>query len=208
MFSFLQKTIRSIKTYRRYLRKAMIEIYLYYSSPWPIRMLLKKWALANRAIRIIWAPTCPGRKPLDSETIELILEIKRLNPTWGAQKISDELAKIGYQASKKTILKYLEIYGLNDPSPRQGLSWKEFIDNHKFRIGIDFTSLISIMGHQLYIFVMINLETRALMLINVTYNPHLEWVKQQFKDAFFDLDAGPIFVFVITILYFKIILNG
>ena len=86
---------------------------------------------------------------MDQETINLIIEMKKLNPTWGGQRISDELAKIGYKACADTVRKYLEIYGLHDPSPRQGLSWKEFIDNHKFKVSIDFTSLISLMGHQL-----------------------------------------------------------
>ena len=87
--------------------------------------------------------------------------------------------------------KYLEIYGLYDPSPRQGLTWQEFIDNHKFKIAIDFTSLISLMGHQLFIFVMINLDTRKLLWINITYSPHFDWVAQQFKNAFFHLDHYP-----------------
>ena len=77
--------------------------------------------------------------PLDQETIQLIVEMKKLNPTWGGQRISDELSKIGYRANKDTVLKYLEIYGYHNPSPGQGLSWKEFIDNHKFKIAIDFT---------------------------------------------------------------------
>ena len=80
---------------------------------------------------------------------------------------------------------------MNDPSPRQGLSWKEFINNHKFKIGIDFTSLISIMGYQLFIFIMIDLDRRKLISINATYQPHLEWVKQQFKNAFLDTDVYP-----------------
>ena len=57
----------------------------------------------------------------------------------------------------------------------------EFINNHKFKIGIDFTSLISLMGHQLYVFVMIDLDRRNLISINLTDNPHFEWVKQQFQ---------------------------
>ena len=47
------------------------------------------------------------------------------------------------------------------------------------------------MGHQLYIFVMIDLDRRNLISINVTSNPHFEWVKQQFKNSFFDLDRYP-----------------
>ena len=187
----MQKIIKSIQVYSRYFHRALIEIYLYYTSPYPIHIILKKWALANRAIRVLWAPPSPGRKPLDQEAINLIFEIKKLNPTWGGQRISDELAKIGYKACADTVRKYLEIYGLHDPSPRQGLSWKEFIDNHKFKIAIDFTSLISLMGYQLFIFVMINLDTRKLISINVTYSPNFDWLAQQFKNAFFDLDKYP-----------------
>ena len=137
------------------------------------------------------APPSLGRKPLNQETIDLILEMKKLNPTWGGQRISDELAKIGYKACADTVLKYLEIYGLHDPSPRQGLSWQEFIDNHKCKISIDFTSLISLTGHQLFILVMINLDTRKLLAINTTYSPNYNWLIQQFKNAFFDLDHYP-----------------
>ena len=128
---------------------------------------------------------------MDEETIRLIVEMKTLNPNWGAQKISDELSKIGYRASKKTVLKYLEFYGLHQTPPRKGPSWREFINNHKFRIGIDFTSLISLTGRQLHIFVMINLDTRKLVFINVTYHPDLEWVTQQFRNAFLEVDDYP-----------------
>ena len=132
MLEGFKKFIQSIRIYLRYFYKALLEAYLHYTSPYPIHIFLKRWALANRAIRVLWAPPSPGRKPLDQETIQLIVEMKKLNPTWGGQRISDELSKIGYRASKDTVLKYLEIYGYHNPSPGQGLSWKEFIDNHKF----------------------------------------------------------------------------
>ena len=48
------------------------------------------------------------------------------------------------------------------PFSLKGLTWTEFIESHKFKIGIDFTSLISLMGHQLYIFVMIDLDRKNL----------------------------------------------
>ena len=153
--------------------------------------VIKKMALANRKIRIIWDNHSVGRRRLDQDTIDLILKLKKLNPAWGGQKISDKLAKVGCRACKRTVLKYLEIHGLNNSSLRKGLTWTEFINNHKFKIGIDFTSLISLMGHQLYLFVMIDLDRRNLISISVTYNPLFEWVKQQFKNAFFDLDRYP-----------------
>ncbi|MFQ5561247.1 MAG: integrase core domain-containing protein, partial [Nitrospinota bacterium] len=136
-------------------------------------------------------PKSLGRKPLDQETVNIILELKSLNPSWGAQKISDELAKVGYKASKKTVLKYLEINGLNGPAPLKTLRWSEFLGNHKFKIGIDFTSMISLAGHQLFVFVIINLDSRKLLFINATYSPHMEWVTQQFRNAFYELEEYP-----------------
>ena len=186
---WLRKVIQSIQIYARYFYWALLRTYIYYTSPFPIQSFLKQWSLANRALRVLWAAPSPGRKPLDQETIQLILKMKRLNPTWGGQRISDELAKIGYSASKVTVLKYLEIYGLHGPPRKLGPSWREFINNHRFKISIDFTSLISLTGYQIYFFVMINLDTRKLIFINATYSPSFEWVKQQFRNAFFNMDG-------------------
>ena len=186
-----KKILQFIQIYFKYLRRALYQIYQYYISPHPLRVFLKQWSLANRALRVLWAPPSPGRKPLDQEAIQLILEMKRLNSTWGTQRISDEIAKVGYKACPETVRKYLEIHGLHNPPEHHGPSWKEFIDNHKFKISIDFTSMISLMGHQLFIFTMLNLDTRELVFINATYSPDLGWVKQQFRNAFFEMDIYP-----------------
>ena len=98
---FLSKIGQSSQSYFRYFNEALIEVYLYYSSPWPIHLFLRKWVLANRSLRIIWSPNSKGRKSLEQASIVLILEMKRLNPKWGAQKISDELSKIGHKDLKK-----------------------------------------------------------------------------------------------------------
>lgn len=187
----ISKILKSIKTYLDYMGQIFIEIYLHYTSPYPLYIIFKKISLAHRKLRIIWAKPRIGRKPLDQQTVDLIIELKSLNPKWGALRISNELAKIGHKVCKKTVLKYLEINGLLTPAPRNGLTWKQFLGNHKFRVGIDFTSLITLGGHQAFIFVIINIDTRELVHVNVTFNPTSEWIKQQFRDAFFDLDQFP-----------------
>lgn len=128
---------------------------------------------------------------MDRKIVDLILELKTLNPSWGGQKISHELAKVGYHVCKKTVLKYLEINGLNSPVPRSRITWTEFLNNHKFKIGIDFTSLISILGKQLFIFVMIDLDSRKLVFISATFNPNAEWITQQFRNAFLEFEHYP-----------------
>jgi len=191
MFETLNKILKSIQIYKRYFNEAFVEIYFYYISPTPLIKLMKKLALANRSLRVLWAPPSNGRKPLNQKVVDLIVELKTLNPKWGAQKISHELAKIGYKVSKKTVLKYLEIHGLKSPNLYKGSSWTEFIENHKFKIGIDFTSLISILGKQLFIFVIIDLDSRKLIFINVTCKPNSEWITQQFRNAFLDFETYP-----------------
>jgi putative transposase len=147
--------------------------------------------LANRNIKVNIFPKSTGRPPLDQETIDLILRLKKLNPNWGGQRISDELKKIGYKVSKPTVLNYLEIYGLHTPPFLKGLKWSEFLSNHSFKIGIDFTSLIDIKGNQLFIFVILNLDSRKLIFINATYSHNKQWLIQQFKNAFFDINIYP-----------------
>jgi hypothetical protein len=51
--------------------------------------------------------------------------------------------------------------------------------------------LIDIRGNQLFIFVILNLDTRKLIFINATYSHHREWLIQQFKNAFFEFDIYP-----------------
>lgn len=191
MFERICKYILCFKIYLRYFWRAAGQIYLYYTSAYPMFLFLKAFSLANRNIKVNIFPKTTGRPPLDQETIDLILKLKKLNPTWGAQRISDELKKIGYKVSKPTVLKYLEIYGLHTPPFLKGLKWNEFLSNHSFKIGIDFTSLIDLWGNQIFIFVVLNLDTRKIIFINSTYSHHREWLIQQLKNAFLDFNNYP-----------------
>ena len=108
----IEMLAKSAQIYCRYLNYALIEIYLYYTSPSPIQIILKKIALANRAIRVLWAPPSPGRKPLDQETIELIIEIKKLNPGWGVVNVFlTNLPKLGIEQTRIPFLNILKFMG-------------------------------------------------------------------------------------------------
>ncbi|MDB9787124.1 integrase core domain-containing protein [Bacteriovoracaceae bacterium] len=123
--------------------------------------------------------------------MNIIVRLKELNPKWGAQRISDELKKSGHRVSKPTVLKYLQIYCGGNPPKGSGLSWNQFLENHKFKIGFDFTSMIDLFGRQLFILVILNLDTRELIFINATYNPDRIWLTQQFRNAFYEYDEYP-----------------
>ncbi len=52
-----------------------------------------------------------GRPTVHENVVDLIIEMKRCNWLWGAQRISDELKILGISVSKKTILKFLKESG-------------------------------------------------------------------------------------------------
>ena len=166
------------------------ELIQYYLSPYALLRIMELLPGLNRRIRQVWV-TKRGRKPLSDETRTLIIELKTLNPRWGGQRISDELKKVGIYVSKKTVLKVLREEGLGALPPHHGLRWSEVLKNQGFVIGIDFTCVISLFGKQFFIFVILDLKTRVLLNLNATLHPTREWVSQQFRNAFLDLDVEP-----------------
>ena len=63
--------------------------------------------------KILWIPKGRGRPPIHENIGGLILEMKRGNKIWGAQRISDELRLMGIRVSKKSILKILRVNGFS-----------------------------------------------------------------------------------------------
>src|SRR5712692_7011640 len=56
-----------------------------------------------------WKSRKRGRPPLPRNIKELIQELARANPTWGEERIANELKlKLGIQVSPRTVRKYLD----------------------------------------------------------------------------------------------------
>ena len=60
--STLKKVIKSLQIYARYFNQALLQVYIYYTALSIFQIFLKKLSLANRAIRLLWAPPSPGRR--------------------------------------------------------------------------------------------------------------------------------------------------
>jgi len=69
-----------------------------------------------RRLRIVWLPKPKGRPPVHENIVDLILDMKRSNLFWGAQRISDELKLMDIQVSKKTVLEILKENGFVPPN--------------------------------------------------------------------------------------------
>ena len=108
------------------------------------------------------------------------------NPLWGAPRIHGELLKLGFEVAQSSVAKYMiKRWG----PPHQG--WRTFLRNHAPDIAaMDLFVVPTISFNLLYAFVIVRLERRELVWINVTPNPTAEWIARQLTEAF-PWDAAP-----------------
>src|SRR3974377_1323137 len=125
----------------------------------------------RQGFRLYWRwksrSRCPGRPPIEGEIRELILEMHRANPTWGAPRIHGELLKLGFNLAQSTVSKDLP---RKRTPPFQ--SWRTFLRNHlREAIAIDFAVVSTVRFGLLYVFVVLGLERRRLLPTHVPPPP-------------------------------------
>jgi transposase InsO family protein len=128
----------------------------------------------------------PGRPPLPKDLQALIRRMALENPTWGQERIANELLlKLGLRVSPRTVRKYMPNHCVGGPGKRcPSQRWSTFIRNHaKGIIACDFCVVITTTFRILYVFVIIEHESRRLLHVNVTAHPTAEWITQQFREA-------------------------
>jgi transposase InsO family protein len=136
--------------------------------------------------KIVWRrKSKTSRKPhpaaLSIQTIRLIWQMATDNRLWGAERIRGELLKLGIQASKRTIQKYLKQMPRLRPT---GQTWSTFVRNHAADIwACDFVQTYDVFFRAIFVFVIIELESRTVIHVNVTHSPSDAWVAQQLREA-------------------------
>lgn len=128
-----------------------------------------------------WKSRCKGGRPKrDEETVKLLRQMWRENPTWGAPKIKRELLKLGITVAISTIQKYKPKGGTSD-----GQRWKTFLHNHmKSVVSVDFFTVPTVTFRVLYVFVVLHHERRRILHFNITESPTAAWTGQQMVNAF------------------------
>jgi transposase InsO family protein len=102
------------------------------------------------------------------------------NPFWGAPRIHGELLKLGFDIAQSSVAKYMA--KRRGPA---GQGWRTFLRNHAPEIAaMDLFVVPTIGFNLLYAFVIVRLDRRHLVWINVTTSPTAEWVAQQITEAF------------------------
>jgi transposase InsO family protein len=102
------------------------------------------------------------------------------NPLWGAPRIHGELLKLGFEVAQSSVAKYM-VKRRKPPSQR----WRTFLRNHAPDIAAMDLFVVPTIGFDLlYAFVVVRLDRRELVWINVTANPTADWVAGQLTEAF------------------------
>lgn len=122
----------------------------------------------------------PGRPAIPKDVRDLIRNMSRENPLWGAPRIHGELLKLGIEIGETSVGKYLVRYR-GPPSQ----TWRTFLDNHfKSLVSVDFFTVPTIHFQVLYVFLVLAHDRRRILHFNVTADPTAQWTAQQLNEAF------------------------
>jgi len=130
-----------------------------------------------------WKSQPAGRPRVPVEVRKLIAEMAENNPTWGEERIADELLlKIGIQISPRTVRRYMPTEPKHPGMTSQ--RWMTFVRNHaKAIIACDFFIVVTATFRLVYVFVIMEIGTRRILHFNTTCHPTAEWTLQQFREC-------------------------
>jgi hypothetical protein len=169
-----------------------VQLYRWFPSILPALMIVRPETLVrwHRAgFRRYWrwkSHRRGGRPPIEAELRALIRQMSTENLLWGAPRIQGELLKLGFSVAQSTVAKYMV---KRRGPPSQG--WRTFLRNHAPDIAaMDLVVVPTIGFRMLYGFLIMRLDRRDLVWINITSNPTAEWVARQITEAF-PWDSAP-----------------
>jgi transposase InsO family protein len=163
-----------------------VQLYRWFPSILKVLMIVRpetllRWHRAG--FRCYWrwkSRRRAGRPQIETELRALIRRMSIENPLWGAPRIHGELLKLGFEVAQSSVAKYMV---KRRGPPSQG--WRTFLHNHAPDIAaMDLFVVPTIGFNLLHAFVIIRLDRRDLVWINVTTNPTAEWIAHQITEAF------------------------
>src|SRR5262245_42103269 len=135
----------------------------------------------RRGFRLYWAwkSRRRGRPGIGRDLRDLIRQMRRANPLWGAPRIHGELLKLGLTVSQATVSKYM-VRPRRPPSQ----AWRTFLKNHAADLlALDFFTVPTATFRVLFLLVMLTHSRRRLVHLNVTEHPTAEWTARQLLEA-------------------------
>ena len=136
------------------------------------------------ALKLLWRlKSRPGRPAIPAQLQCLIRRMANENPRWVEERIANELLlKLVIRVSARTVRKYMPRHPLG--RPRGDLRWSTFLRLHaQGLLACDFCLAITASFRMLYVFVVIEHQTRRLVHCNVTAHPTAAWTLQQLREV-------------------------
>jgi putative transposase len=131
----------------------------------------------------------PGRSRISREIRDLVRELSRANPTWGAPRIHGELLELGIDLHQDTVSNYMV-----QPGRPPSQTWRTFLANHARDIAsIDFFTVPTATFRVIDVFLVLDNARRRIIHINVTESPTAAWTGQQIVEAF-PWDSAPTYL--------------
>src|SRR5262249_12100821 len=109
----------------------------------------------------------PGRPAVPRQVRDLIRQMSRDNPLWGAPHIHGEPRKLGITIGKTSVAKCM-IRQRRPPSQ----TWRTFLNNHaKTLVSVDFFTVPTIRFQVLYVFLVLAHDRQRILHFGVTAHP-------------------------------------